>query len=50
MRKRIEFEAHKTVKRPTEVAFTTRDGKEADFVASKKTKVSVHMRFTANVK
>jgi len=50
MKKRVEFEAHKTVKRPMEIEFTTREGKGVDFVASKKTKVPVHVRFTANVK
>jgi len=50
MKKRVEFEAHKTVKKPAEVEFTTRDGREVDFVASKKAKVPVHVKFTANVK
>lgn len=42
MKKRVAFEAHKTVKKPTEVEFTTREGKEVDFVASRKTKLPVH--------
>jgi hypothetical protein len=50
MKKRVEFEAHKTVKKPTEVEFTTREGKEVDFIASKKTKVPVHARFRADMK
>ncbi len=50
MKKRVEFEAHKTVKKPTEVEFTTRKGKAVDFVASKKTRVPVHVRFKADVK
>ncbi len=50
MKKRVEFEAHKTVKKPMEVEFTTREGKEVDFIASKKTKVPVHVRFRADVK
>jgi hypothetical protein len=50
MKKRVEFEAHKTVKKPTEVEFTTREGKEVDFIASKRTKVPVHVRFRADVK
>jgi hypothetical protein len=50
MKKRVEFEAHKTVKKPTDVEFTTREGKEVEFIASKKTKVPVHVRFAADVK
>jgi len=50
MKKRVEFEAHKTVKKPTEVEFTTREGKEVDFIAAKKTKVPVHARFRADMK
>jgi len=50
MKKRVEFEAHKIVKNPTEVEFTTRRGTEVDFVASKKTKVPVHVSFRANTK
>ncbi|HEV1993686.1 MAG TPA: hypothetical protein VGR03_05095 [Candidatus Acidoferrum sp.] len=50
MRKKVEFDAHKVVKKPTEVGFTTRNGKEVDFVARKNTKVPVHVRFKANVK
>ena len=50
MKKTVEFEAHKVVKKPTEVEFTTRGGKDVDFVAAKKTKVPVHVRFKANTK
>jgi hypothetical protein len=50
MRKKIEFDAHKIVKKRTEVEFTTKDGKDVDFMAKKKTKVPVHVRFKADVK
>ncbi len=50
MKKRVEFDAHKVVKKPTEVEFTTKDGKSVDFVANKKTKVPVHVKFKARVK
>ena len=50
MKKRVEFDAHKIVKKPTEVEFTTKDGKDIDFIANKKAKVPVHVRFRANVK
>jgi hypothetical protein len=43
--KTIEFDAHKTVKRPTEVEFTTENGKKGDFIADKPTKVPVHVKF-----
>ncbi len=48
-KKTVEFNAHKTVKKPTEVAFQTKDGKEVDFVAEKPTKVPVHVKFRAKV-
>ena len=48
--KKIQFEAHKTVKQPAEVKFKTSEGKKVDFVARKKTKVPVHVSFKANVK
>jgi len=48
MKKTVQFDAHKFVKKPTEVEFTTSQGKQVDFVASKKTKVPVHVRFKAN--
>jgi len=50
MKKRVEFDGHKVVKKPTEVEFTTRDGKDIDFTARKKAKVPVHVKFKANVK
>jgi hypothetical protein len=50
MKKRVEFDAHKMVKKRTEVEFTTKDGKDVDFMAKKKAKVPVHVRFKANVK
>jgi hypothetical protein len=50
MRKKVEFDAHKIVKKRTEVEFTTKDGKDVDFMAKKKTKVPVHVRFKADVK
>ena len=50
MRKRVEFDAHKIVKKRTEVEFTTKDGKDVDFIAKKKAKVPVHVEFKANVK
>ena len=46
-RKRIQFEAHKTVKRPTRVAFETKSGEEVSFKAKKPTKVPVHVSFLA---
>ncbi len=49
-RKRVEFEAHKTVKKPTEVEFTTKDGKRVDFRAKKPTKEEVHVEFLAKRK
>ena len=45
MKKKVEFEAHRIVKKPTEVEFTTKDGKDIDFIANKKAKVPVHVRF-----
>jgi hypothetical protein len=46
-RKTVEFKAHKKVKKPTEVEFTTKDGKDVNFTASKPTKVSVRVKFKA---
>lgn len=43
--KTVEFDAHKTVKKPTEVEFTTKNGTKVDFVADKPTKVPVHVKF-----
>ena len=50
MKKKIEFEAHKVVRRPTEVEFTTNDGKRVDFIAQKKAKMPVHVKFKARAK
>ena len=50
MKKRVEFDAHKVVKRLTEVEFMKRDGTDVDFTARKKMKVPVQVRFKANVK
>lgn len=45
MRKNVEFDAHKVVKKPTEVQFTTDNGQKVDFTANKPTKVPVHVKF-----
>ena len=50
MKKEVEFDAHKTVKKPTTVEFTTRWGKEVDFTAKKNVQVPVHVSFKANRK
>lgn len=49
-RKRVEFDAHKVVKKETEVEFTTRTGKHVDFTAKKPTKEEVHVDFLAKRK
>jgi len=49
-KKRVEFDAHKTVKKETEVKFTTKDGTKVDFEAKKPVKIPVHVKFTANEK
>jgi len=49
-KKHVSFDGHKNVKRPTEVSFTTKDGKHVDFEADKKVKVPVHVEFDANKK
>ena len=46
-RKRIAFEAHETVKKPTRVAFETKNGEEVSLKAKKPTKVPVHVSFLA---
>lgn len=46
MAKKVEFDAHKSVKKATEVQFTTKKGEKIDFVAKKPTKVPVHVKFT----
>ena len=48
MKKNVKFDAHKVVKRPTDVAFTTKGGKKVEFEAEKKVKVPVHVEFEAN--
>jgi len=48
MKKRtVEFDAHRKVKEPTEVTFTTKQGKNVDFVAEKKVERPVHVKFRA---
>jgi hypothetical protein len=47
---RVEFDAHRTVKQPTEVIFATKTGQRVDFVANKPTKVPVHVSFKAKDK
>jgi hypothetical protein len=46
-RKHVSFLAHKAVKRPTEVSFTTKDGKHIDFEAEKRVKVPIRVTFDA---
>jgi hypothetical protein len=48
MKKEVKFDAHKIVKKPTEVEFQTKSGKTVDFVANKPTKVPVRVKFKAN--
>jgi hypothetical protein len=50
MKRTVEFDAHKTVRKPTEVEFHTKSGKEVDFTARKPTKVPVHVKFKVNPK
>jgi len=47
---KVEFEAHKTVKKPTKVNFKTKGGERVSFTAEKPTKVPVHVRFNAKDK
>jgi len=47
---KVEFDAHKTAKKETEVEFTKRDGALLDFVAKKPVRVPVHVKFTAKDK
>ena len=49
-KKTVEFDAHKTEKRPAEVVFRTKAGKKVDFVAEKPTKIPVHVKFKAKPK
>jgi len=50
MKETVKFVAHKTVRKPTEVQFTTSGGKKVDFIASKKQKVLTRVKFKANKK
>ena len=47
MKKRVEFDAHRVVNKPTKVAFETKDGHKVHFTAEKPTKVPVHVSFRA---
>jgi hypothetical protein len=46
-KEKVEFDAHKTVRKPTEVSFKTKGGKKVSFEAEKPTKVPVHVKFAA---
>ena len=46
----VHFTAHKTVKEPVEVKFTTKDGKPVDFTATKPVKEEVEVDFFARNK
>jgi hypothetical protein len=47
MKKTVKFDAHKIVKKPTEITFVTKGGKVVDFEAKKKVEVPVHVEFKA---
>jgi len=47
---RVEFDAHKTANKETEVEFRKRDGTPVDFIAKKPVRVPVHVKFTAKDK
>ncbi len=47
MKKRVEFDAHKVLNKPTKVAFETKSGQKVHFTAEKPTKVPVHVSFRA---
>jgi hypothetical protein len=49
-RKRVEFDAHETVKKRVEVEFETRSGEKIDFKARKPVKKKVHVDFLAKPK
>jgi hypothetical protein len=49
-KKTVEFDAHTTVKKPTRVSFTTKEGERVKFKAGKKVSVPVHVKFKANPK
>ncbi len=44
---RVEFDAHKVVKAPAKVSFTTTDGERVRFAARKETRIPVRVKFTA---
>lgn len=46
----VDFTAHKKVKEPTDVDFTTRTGKRVDFVAEKPVEKKVGVHFMARNK
>lgn len=46
----VEFDAHKTVKRPATVSFTTKQGERVRFTAEKPTQVPIHVKFPAKDK
>jgi hypothetical protein len=50
MSKKVEFDAHVVVKRPTEVTFKTGNGNKVDFIAQKPTKIPVHVKFNVSNK
>jgi len=50
MKKRVEFDAHRVIKKPTKVAFKTKGGGKVRFTADKPTKVPVHVSFKAKQK
>ena len=47
---KVEFDAHKTLNKPTRVSFTTTSGEKVKFKAEKPTKVPVHVSFKASPK
>ena len=47
-KKRVEFDAHRIIKKKTEVEFTTKKGAKVDFLADKPVKVPVRVKFTAD--
>jgi hypothetical protein len=42
---KVEFDAHKKMKLPTEVQFRTKAGQKVDFTAKKSVEVPVHVKF-----
>ncbi|HLJ85679.1 MAG TPA: hypothetical protein VKZ53_02590 [Candidatus Angelobacter sp.] len=47
---KVEFTAHKTVKKPTKVSFKTKSGEKVRFTAAKPKKVATRVRFKAKDK